>query len=103
MHYILMLVSCCIKLIYSQIWDPMLILVLSHVHPYALSYLLQIVIMLVDSQGTGDNRKSDVNLDTLIMYISLQLATVQALNIKSYLTSNDMFSLKVSCLLHYNN
>ena len=56
--------------------------------------------MLVDSQGTGANRKSDTNLDTLIMYISLQLATVRALNIKSYLTSNDMLNLKVSCLLN---
>ena len=52
-------------------------------------------LLLVDTQGTGDNRKSDVNLDTMIMCISLQLATVQAININKYLSSNDMHSLKV--------
>ena len=51
--------------------------------------------MLVDSQGTGDNRRSDVKLDTLIMYISLQLSSVQVLNVEKYLTSDVMISLQV--------
>ena len=58
---------------------------------------VQAAVLLVDSQGTGDNRRSDVKLDTLIMYISLQLSSVQVLNVEKYLTSDVMISLQVIC------
>lgn len=64
----------------------------------------QAAVLLVDSQGTGDNRRSDVKLDTLIMYISVQLSSVQVLNVEKYLTSDVMISLQViifDCQLQY--
>ena len=57
---------------------------------------LQVAILLVDCQGTSDNRRSDVKLDTLIMYISLQLSSVQVLNVVRYLRSDELTALKVS-------
>lgn len=57
---------------------------------------LQVAILLVDCQGTSDNRRSDVKLDTLIMYISLQLSSVQILNVVRYLRSDELTALKVS-------
>ena len=57
---------------------------------------LQVAILLVDCQGTSDNRRSDVKLDTLIMYISLQLSSVQVVNVVRYLRSDELTALKVS-------
>jgi len=58
--------------------------------------VLQIAVVLIDSQGTGDNRNSDVKLDTLIMYICLQLSSCQLININGYLQSRDLTSLEVN-------
>lgn len=52
-------------------------------------------VLLVDSQGTGDNKMSDPKLDTLIMYISLELSCFQLLNIQSYIKANELTSLQV--------
>ena len=58
--------------------------------------VVQVAVLLVDCQGTSDNRRSDVKLDTLIMYISLQLSSVQILNVVRYLRSDELTALKVS-------
>ena len=52
-------------------------------------------ILLVDCQGTGDTSHSSPHLDTIIFYISLQLANVQVFNLVKQLTSNDVERLKV--------
>jgi len=52
--------------------------------------------VLIDSQGTGDNRNSDVKLDTLIMYICLQISSCQLININTYLRSEELTSLEVN-------
>jgi len=58
--------------------------------------------VLIDSQGTGDNRNSDVKLDTLIMYICLQISSCQLININTYLRSEELKSLEVNLkLLHF--
>ncbi|KAF6034849.1 ATL1 [Bugula neritina] len=49
-----------------------------------------IVIVLVDCQGTGDSLMSTPTLDNLILYLGLQLANVQILNLKSVLQTNDL-------------
>ncbi|KAF6033813.1 hypothetical protein EB796_007879 [Bugula neritina] len=49
-----------------------------------------IVIVLIDCQGTGDSLKSTPTLDNLILYLGLQLANVQILNLKSVLQTNDL-------------
>ena len=57
--------------------------------------LSQVAVLLVDTQGTGDNTRS-VALDTLIMYMSLQLSSVQMLNMWKHLSSNEIGSLQVN-------
>ena len=52
--------------------------------------------LLVDCQGTGDVRQSSLSLDTLITYISLQISSVQIINLKGQMTSDDLNRLKVS-------
>ncbi|KAF6034850.1 ATL3 [Bugula neritina] len=49
-----------------------------------------IVIVLIDCQGTGDSLMSTPTLDNLILYLGLQLANVQILNLKSVLQTNDL-------------
>jgi len=63
---------------------------------YAMHELLQIAVFLLDTQGTGDNSRSDKQLDTLIMHISLQLSSFQLLNIEKYLRSDELSSLEVT-------
>jgi len=55
------------------------------------------VIVLIDCQGTGDSLKSTPTLDNLILYLGLQLANVQILNLKSVLQTNDLERIDVSC------
>ena len=55
---------------------------------------MQVAVLLVDTQGTGDNTRS-VALDTLIMYMSLQISSVQILNMWKHLTSTEIGSLQV--------
>lgn len=57
--------------------------------------ILQVAVLLVDCQGTGDTQQSSVQLDTLIFYISLQIASVQLINLASQMTSEDLLKLKV--------
>ena len=54
--------------------------------------------LLVDTQGTGDIMRSS-RLNTLIMYISLQLSSVQLFNVWKYVKSTDLDVLKVSLTL----
>ncbi|KAF6028112.1 ATL1 [Bugula neritina] len=49
-----------------------------------------IVIVLIDCQGTGDSLMSTPTLDNLILYLGLQLTNVQILNLKSVLQTNDL-------------
>ena len=50
--------------------------------------------LLVDTQGTGDNTRPEA-LNTLIMYMSLQLSSVQMFNMWKHLTSTEIGSLQV--------
>jgi len=53
--------------------------------------------VLIDCQGTGDSLMSTPTLDNLILYLGLQLANVQILNLKSVLQTNDLERIDVSC------
>ncbi|KAF6040425.1 hypothetical protein EB796_001275 [Bugula neritina] len=55
----------------------------------------QIAVFLLDTQGTADNSHSDKQLDTLIMLISLQLASFQLLNIEKHMRSDELSSLEL--------
>ena len=55
----------------------------------------QVALLLVDTQGTGDNTRSE-KLNGLIMFISLQLSSTQMLNVWKYLRVDELSSLKVS-------
>ena len=55
--------------------------------------------LLIDCQGTGDIRQSNSTLDTMITYISLQMSNVQIINLKSQMTSEDLFRLQVGILI----
>ena len=51
--------------------------------------------MLMDCQGTGDNQQSSPTLDNAILFLGLQMANVQILNVKSQMQSDDLERLKV--------
>ena len=51
--------------------------------------------MLMDCQGTGDNQQSSPTLDNAILFLGLQMANVQILNVKSQMQSDDLLRLKV--------
>ena len=56
----------------------------------------QIAVALLDCQGTGDPVQGTA-LDTLLVYMSLQLCNVQILNLQSRLKNTDFLRLKVHC------
>jgi len=56
------------------------------------------VIVLIDCQGTGDSLMSTPTLDNLILYLGLQLANVQILNLKGVLQTNDLERIDVSSM-----
>ena len=51
----------------------------------------------MDCQGTADNLHSTPELDRAILFIGTKLASVQIVNVKSKLTSNDLTELEVQC------
>ena len=55
---------------------------------------LQVAVLLVDTQGTGDNTRTE-SLNTMIMYMSLQLSSVQMFNMWRHLTATELGSLQV--------
>ena len=57
---------------------------------------MQKQVLLMDCQGTADNRHSTPELDRTILFIGgAKLASVQIVNVKSKLTSNDLTELEV--------
>ena len=60
-----------------------------------LLFIFQIAVLVVDCQGTGDTENADVQLDTLIFYIGLQLASFQIINVTNRLKSDDITRLNV--------
>ena len=58
--------------------------------------------MLMDCQGTGDNQQSSPTLDNAILFLGLQMANVQILNVKSQMQSDDLERLKVRCQHYYS-
>ena len=67
-------------------------------HSVALHLIhLQIAVVLMDCQGTGDTVNGDTNLDNLIHYIGLQAATVQIVNIQNRLQNSHVNDIQVQC------
>jgi len=56
--------------------------------------LFQIAILIMDCEGDG-HLKGDVRVDNLVTYISLQMASVQLLNIDKLLQPINLQRLKV--------
>ena len=56
----------------------------------------------MDTQGTGDIECGGDNVDNLLMYTSLKLATMQLLNVKSHIHLNDCSGLEVCILILLN-
>ena len=56
---------------------------------------LQVAVLLIDCQGTGDVTHSSPHLDTVIFYISLQLANVQIMNLMKQMTTSDIERIEV--------
>ena len=55
----------------------------------------QVAVLLIDCQGTGDVTHSSPHLDTVIFYISLQLANVQIMNLVKQMTTSDIERIEV--------
>lgn len=53
-------------------------------------------VLLMDCQGIHDSAQSTVEMDTLINFISLQLASVQIINLKSCMRADDITMMKVT-------
>ena len=60
----------------------------------SLYIMLQIAVLIVDTQGTGANTRPE-KLATLIMYLSIEISTVQILNVWKYLTSENLALFQV--------
>ena len=52
----------------------------------------------MDSQGTDDKQSSTPTIDNGILFLGLQLANVQLLNVRSPLQTQDLVQLHVSWL-----
>ena len=52
----------------------------------------------MDSQGTGDELLSTPTIDIGILFLGLQLADVQLLNVRSPLQTREFEQLRVGCL-----
>ena len=52
----------------------------------------------MDSQGTGDEQTSTPTIDNGILFLGLQMANVQLLNVRSPLQTEDLVQLQVGCL-----
>ena len=63
----------------------------------SLYIMLQIAVLIVDTQGTGANTRPE-KLATLIMYLSIEISTVQILNVWKYLTSENLALFQVGVL-----
>ena len=64
--------------------------------------LLQVGVLVVDCQGTGDTANTDTQLDTLIFYIGLQISSFQIINVLNRLKSDDITRLDVSYIHVYS-
>ena len=65
-----------------------------------LAYILQVAILLVDFMGQGDTENTSQDLDDLLLYLGLQLAHVQLINVKGKVTNSYLNSLDVSLIKH---
>ena len=62
---------------------------------------LQFALILMDTQGIGDHINAmDQNVDNILLYTSLQLSTVQLLNVMKYLRAEDFRALQVISVVH---
>lgn len=59
-------------------------------------FTVQVAILVIDCQGTGDVTYGSPELDNIILYIGLQLANVLIFNLEKSLVINDMTRLNVS-------